>query len=141
MKKYKLTDITFTTKDGSVTFHRILALVDIPKHHVKAGDFGGWIESERNLSQEGSCWVGDSACIHDNAWVYGNALVCGNAQIYGHAYVYDEARVFGFAVVCGDAWIYEHAQVYGFAFVDGASDIYGCASIGCGKFHDYSCRL
>lgn len=45
MNKY---DITSETRlFGPVTLHRITALRDIPRHGVKAGDLGGWIESER----------------------------------------------------------------------------------------------
>lgn len=50
MKKYELTDETKV--EHGVTLHRIRALVDIVRYGVKAGDLGGWIESEANLSQE-----------------------------------------------------------------------------------------
>lgn len=30
---------------------------------VKAGDKGGWIEKEENLSQEDDCWVSGDACV------------------------------------------------------------------------------
>ena len=46
-KKYELTDNTINI-DG-ITLHRIKALKDFSD--VKAGDFGGWIEKEDNLSQ------------------------------------------------------------------------------------------
>ena len=55
--------------------HRIKALRDIPRHGIKAGDLGGWIEYEFNLPQEGDAWVGDGAILRDNALVIGNALV------------------------------------------------------------------
>lgn len=57
MKKYRLTEET--TKVGNRTLYRIQALRDFG--NVKEGDIGGYIESEKNLSQDG------------NAWVYGNA--------------------------------------------------------------------
>lgn len=60
MKKYELTDATKVI--NGVTLHRIRALIDIPVHGVKAGDLGGWIEAERNLSQKGAAWVADEAC-------------------------------------------------------------------------------
>lgn len=63
------------------TLHRIRALKSFGD--VIAGELGGWIESEKNLSHGG------------NAWVYGNAQVCGDAQVYG------DAQVFGNAQVCG----------------------------------------
>lgn len=48
---------------------------------VLVGDIGGWIESEKNLSQDG------------NARVYGDARVSGNALVYGNARVYGDAEV------------------------------------------------
>ena len=65
--KYELTS---ETKYGLT---RIRALKDFGT--VKAGDLGGWIEKEYNLSQEGNAWVSGNACVYGNAWVYGNALI------------------------------------------------------------------
>ena len=54
-------------KIGGHTLYRIKALKDFG--NVKAGDLGGYIERKENLSQEGNCWVGDSARVFDNAKV------------------------------------------------------------------------
>ena len=62
------------------TLYRIRALRDFS--NVKAGDIGGYIESEKNLSHNGNCW------IYDNAWVFGDAKVYDNARVYGSAKVY-----------------------------------------------------
>ena len=67
MKKYELTGET--KEIGGVTLHRIRALVDIPGNDVKAGDLGGWIEVERNLSQKGAAWVADEARVMGEALV------------------------------------------------------------------------
>ena len=64
--KYKLTDETMTTESG-VLLHRIECVCSFG--NVKAGDRGGWIEKEENLSQLCDCWV------YGKAWVYGNAYV------------------------------------------------------------------
>ena len=48
---------------------------DIPRHFVRAGDLGGLVESERNLSQEGDAWVSGKALV------YGDAKVCREADI------------------------------------------------------------
>ena len=84
MKKYEFT--------GEVkswcgrTLHRIRATIAFGD--VSAGDLGGWIEKEENLSHEGE------------AWVYGEARVCGKARVYG------KAQVFGEALVCDEAhWL------------------------------------
>ena len=87
MKKYRLTEET--TKVGNRPLYRIQALRDFG--NVTKGDIGGYIESEKNLSQDG------------DAWVYGNAWVSGNARVYGNAWVYGDARVSGNAQVSGDA--------------------------------------
>lgn len=70
-KKYKLTKETKEI-DGR-TLHRIEALRDFGD--VKAGDKGGWIESEENLSHGDNCWV------YDDARVCGGARACDNAEV------------------------------------------------------------
>ena len=75
MKKYRLTEET--TKVGNRTLYRIQALRDFG--NVTKGDIGGYIESEKNLSQDGNAWV------YGNARVYGDARVSGNAQVSGDA--------------------------------------------------------
>ena len=64
-KKYELTKEKKETILG--TLFRIKALVDF--RFCKKGELGGFIASEKNLSQTG------------NAWVSGNALVYGNIKI------------------------------------------------------------
>ena len=56
---------------------RIKALVDIERWDVKAGDEGGYIEAEKNLSHDCDAWV------YGNAEVYGNARVSGDARVSG----------------------------------------------------------
>lgn len=65
---------------GGKILHRIRAVRDIPEHNVKAGDLGGWIEAERNLSQKGAAWVADSALVMDSARVTGKARVMDSAD-------------------------------------------------------------
>ena len=79
---------------------RIKALIDIPDYGVKIGDIGGYIESEKNLSHEGKCWVSG------DAWVFGNARVYENAQVSGNSWVSGDAKVFGNARVYGDAEVF-----------------------------------
>jgi hypothetical protein len=83
IKKYELTAETIEI-NGRI-LHRIRALRDFSD--VKAGDIGGYIEKESNLSHDGDCW------IYDDARVYGNARVFDNAQVYGNAQVFDDAWV------------------------------------------------
>ena len=48
---------------------------------VKAGDFGGFVQNESNLSQEGDCWVYDEAKVYDGAVVKGNAKICNKTRV------------------------------------------------------------
>ena len=93
MKKYRLTEET--TKVGNRTLYRIQALRDFG--NVTKGDIGEYIESEKNLSQDGNAWV------YGNARVYGDACVSGDAWVSGNAWVSDDARVSGDSRVSGDA--------------------------------------
>src|SRR5205823_3763851 len=87
---------------GGVTLYRIRALRDFGK--VKAGDLGGFLESERNLSHEGDCWVADEARV------YGDALVSHDARVYGRAEVYDHARISDRGQVLGNARVFENGR-------------------------------
>ena len=66
--KYKLTN---TKVMNGMTLYQIQALKDFS--NIKRGDLGGWIQSKKNLSQEGECWVFSNAHVYNNAKVYGNA--------------------------------------------------------------------
>ena len=122
-KKYKLLPKEeVKTPDGKVhSVHRIQALVDIPLHGVKAGDFGGYVWGRKALSHEGSCWVGGKAMalVKDyRSNVTGDALVTDNAIVYGS--FTDEVRISGKANVNGN--------------FNGSCDISGNVSIGHGYF-------
>jgi len=142
-KKYELT--TETKELYGKTLHRIRALKVFG--NVKAGELGGWIEKEDNLSHSGNCWicgeavvygnaeVCDNAKIYDNAWVYGNAKVygnawvCDNARVYDNTKVYDNAKVYRDAKLYGNAWVLGNAEVYGNAEVFGNAKLYGNAIV------------
>ena len=121
MKKYELTNETKTLADGTV-LHRIRALRDISLYGVKAGELGGFVEGENNLSQDGDAWVSGDAKVYGNARVSGNAKVSGNAEVYGNAEVCGNAKVCGNAEIYGDAWVFDNAEVYGDAEVSANSD-------------------
>lgn len=123
MKKYELTteSIEMPLMKQCVTLYRIKALRDFSD--VKAGDLGGFVESEDNLSHEEDCWIYNNAKVYDNASVYGNAMVYDNAEVYGHASIYGNAEVFG------NAEVYDSAEVYGDAEVLDNAEIYGCARV------------
>lgn len=72
MKKFELTTEFITNMFGKKLF-RIKALVEFG--HVKAGELGGYVEKEENVSQDGNAWVSG------DAWVSGNAKVSGNTEL------------------------------------------------------------
>ena len=76
MKKYELTSDTKVIND--VKLHRIKSLDSFG--NIKKGDLGGWIESEKNLSQDGNAWVGGNSNVYGNATIIGNAKVRRNAD-------------------------------------------------------------
>ena len=83
MKKYEL------TSDTKIVFGHILYRIKALSSFgcVSAGDLGGFLESEKNLSQNG------------NAWVFGNAEVYGNARVYGNAEVSKIGSIFWIGAV------------------------------------------
>lgn len=101
--------------------YRIKSLKDFG--NVKKGDIGGFVESEKNLSQEGNCWIYDNAVacenavVEDNAVVCGNSIACGNSKIRGYARVGGNSTVYGCATVCGDTIVCDYAVVRGYAIV------------------------
>lgn len=90
MNKYELLQDDKIEVSGHILY-RIKALKDF--FGAKAGDLGGYIEGESNLSHEGTCWVYDNARVCGNACVCGDARVCDNACVYGNARVCDNAKI------------------------------------------------
>jgi carbonic anhydrase/acetyltransferase-like protein (isoleucine patch superfamily) len=127
--KYKLlTNAEHTiTLDSGVTLHRIRALRSFGT--VDAGDLGGYIQHERNLSHGGNCWVHDNARVYGNARVFGNARVLGTAWVFGDAWVLGDARVHDNARVYGNARVSHDAQVLGDVYVYGTARVFGKALV------------
>ena len=131
--KYEILKDEFIEFDGR-KLYRIKALKDF--HNVKEGEFGGYIESGRNLSHEGDAWVSGNARVFGSARVYGDARVSGNARVYGNAWVsgnawvYGDARVYGDAWVFGDAWVLNRNSVVWFSNVGTEN---GTLTVYCGK--------
>ena len=125
MKKYELTSETKVI--NGVELHRIKALESFG--NIKKGELGGWIESEKNLSQYGDAWVYKHAKVFDNATVSGDAMVRGYATVYGHATVGGDAMVYGHATVRGYATVGDNATVYGYATVGDNATVYGYSMV------------
>ena len=91
--KYEITNIPH---EKYPFLHRIRALRDIG-HDVKAGDLGGFVESESNLSFEDG----------DEAWIYDNAIACERSYVNKHSQLRDSA------VIRNTAYISEGARLSG----------------------------
>ena len=95
--KYKLTG-KFKMFMGEKVF-QIQALRNFDT--VQAGDFGGYIQSEHNLSHSGLCWVAQRAVVcHqaqvlDNAWAMDASVVKESATLRGNAYIFDRVTLRG----------------------------------------------
>lgn len=126
VKKYELlSDDTIM-----VSGHRLFRIrANVSFAYVKAGEKGGYIESEENLSHEGGAWVYHDAIVYENAIVYGNARVSGNAKISGFVHIYGNAIVCENAVIDEVASVHEHAYVSGEARVNGVACIRGHAQV------------
>ena len=141
--KYKLTDETI--EFNRVTLHRIEALNDFGC--VKKGDRGGFVQSERNLSQFDNCWIFDDSKAIGNSLVYKNAvlsgisIICDNAVATGFSWIYgksivcekalisNKARISDNSVVGGNSYVAGDARVTRFSRVEGVSEVTGNAEI------------
>ena len=145
-KKYELTEEKRVMPTGEKVY-RIKALRDFDTTYkpVKAGDLGGWVQSEDNLSHEGNCWLFDDAAGYQNSKrtgnavgynrsrqygdsrqfgnseQYGDSLQFGNSRQYGESLQYDCSRQYG------DSQQYERSQQYGNSRQFGCSQQYGCS--------------
>ena len=138
-KKYEITDIAHPVYPE---LRRIRALRQV-RDDVPAGELGGFVQSEANLSQgNDEAWLYDDSISRDEANVCGCAelhgqavaqdlaLVSGSAVMYGHAIVCDSAIIAGGcirndALVCGNARIRENAATHIAPVVTGQSVVMG----------------
>lgn len=121
--KYEITDIAHKTYPF---LHRIRALQDIGDW-AKAGDLGGFVESESNLAVDPD----------DAAWIFNDAIACGSA------YVDQDSILMNDAIACDRAYVSYGSALYGSARVEddaylrgalmyGRTRASGCAQLLCG---------
>lgn len=107
-KKYELVPETVTKLYGK-SMYRIRALKDFSD--VKKGQYGGYIESEENLSQL------------DNCWIYDDSIVGLGARVIDNAVVKDASKVIGGSEVSGDAIVEKCSLIDGSSEVSGQSRV------------------
>ena len=120
MKKYEFTGEVKSIDEKML--HRIRAVRDIPEHNVKAGDLGGWLETEENLSHNGAAWVMNSAYVMGKARVMGKALVADSALVMDSAYVMGKARVTDSARVMGNARVMDASDYIAIGAIGSRND-------------------
>ena len=111
-QKYEITDIGH---EKSPCLHRIRALRDVGAE-VKAGDLGGFVENENNLSSE----PGDNAWIYEDAIAAGDAYVDQNSNLRGKAVACDQAYISHNALLAGNSRAEDAAYICGGVLLDGA---------------------
>ena len=136
-KKYRLTDETIDF--NGVTLHRIEAMKDFSI--VKKGDKGGFVQSERNLSHHGNCWIFEDAKAYGNSFVKEDAVIsniaqicdcaiaAGSSRILNGAFVHQKALIFDHAIICHNASVGGNAAVVGEAKVTDFSKVEGCSVV------------
>ena len=119
-QKYEITDIAH---EKYPFLHRIRALRNIGVR-VKAGDLGGFVECEANLSfaPGDDAWIFDDAiacgnsCVDKGSRLRGNAVACGNAYISQGSTLSEQARAEDDAYIRG-ADLCEHARASGSSII------------------------
>ena len=125
-KKYMLTN--YTKEYDGQTLYRIRALKDFG--NVKAGELGGFVSGEHNLSQEGDCWVDYFATVTHNARITDNAIVSGKAVVTDNARITENIIINDNVKIGGDVKLSEYAQIKGFACTDKQEQADGICSQG-----------
>ena len=108
--KYEITDIAHKTYPF---LHRIRALQDIGDW-AKAGDLGGFVESESNLAVDPD----------DAAWIFNDAIACGSA------YVDQDSILMNDAIACDRAYVSYGSALYGSARVEDDAYLRGALMYG-----------
>ena len=133
IKKFALDESSAITLSDGTRLVQIVALKDIvtPEYTILKGSRGGYVESERNLSQNGNSWIGSKSIVRGNAFVCGDAVVHGKSEIWGEAYLSDKAIVRD-TKVCGNV------VIRGEGFFNGCS-LSGKNSFINDNIHEYFC--
>lgn len=130
-KKYKLLkEDSITVPDGYIqrTLYRIQAVTSF--EDIQAGDLGGYVESEKNLSHLGGCWIYDEAYCYNNGRVIEEAWIAHFAEVRDNAVVSGEAWVEGDSIIEGESHVTGSAWVTGFSVLKGKDKVEGTSMLG-----------
>ena len=131
-KKYEiLIDKEHTINYYGRTLHRIRALKNFGD--VEAGNIGGHVETEDNLSHDGNCWIYNEAMCMDNA------RVCDNAKMYNRSCMYNNSKMFGNSIMYDYSRMYDNAMMYDNSKMYSNSIMYDDSTMyGNSEMRDYS---
>ena len=118
-KKYEITEITHPKYPW---LHRIRARCQV-NEQVGPGALGGYVQTEDNLSQDGTCLIYDQAICCEEAVVEDDGRMCDGAVARGSALISGDARMFERAVAEGNSSFFsgelkEDARLSGNAVVN-----------------------
>lgn len=118
-KKYEITEITHPKYPW---LHRIRARCQV-NEQVGPGALGGYVQTEDNLSQDGTCWIYDQAICCEEAVVEDDGRMFDGAVARGSALISGDARMFEWAVAEGNSSFFsgelkEDARLSGNAVVN-----------------------
>lgn len=121
-QKYEIIDMAH---EEYPFLHRIRALRDICGE-IRAGDIGGFVESESNLSAEpGDCaWIFDDAIAAGDAYVSKGSVMSGHSRAEDNAYLRG-ASMTGKALASGNAQIIHDPHTMGTPILSGNCKVYG----------------
>lgn len=110
---------------------------------IVAGQMGGFVEGEHNLSHEGNCFISEGSFVFGNARVTDDAIVKGVSMVKDNARVQEKSKIENSiigadTIIMNDSWILNSAiqifestrqEVYG---VMGSSKIVGSSIVATG---------
>lgn len=118
-KKFELVKENYITLKDGRKLYQIRALREIQNERmivsIKKGELGGYVESEKNLSQEGNSWISQSARVYENALVKDGSLVGNKVIVRGNAAIEDDAYVRAMSI--GKTIIEDNARIGGISTV------------------------
>lgn len=120
-KKYRLTDEKIEYK-GRVLY-RIQALRNFGD--IKAGDLGGFVQSEYNLSHSGDCWIYNNAKAMDNSEVLHNSEMYDYSEMYDNAKMYDSSEMYDNSSMHDNSIMYDNSKMYNNSTMYDNSEING----------------
>lgn len=135
LKSYPFVKEKVKEKNDDKRFENRISIEAVLRSTIKStytpqkGDLGGFVQSEKNLSQQGNCWVADNAKVYDNAKISGNAEVLDNAEVFDNSEISGNVSIGGITEICGNTklnetyryssryLIYNNIKIFGDSFL------------------------